>query len=193
MRALLLAFASFALVACSNTPTCPTTAPADGDSCHEAGFTCEEGGGDHQRCSTISTCANNLAPTWSNATTPMCTLTNDPTCSDTLLDTQIGAPCQTAGLTCDYSDGRCACAACSTATTSGLGWACRSWDEGIADQCPTERPTIGSSCKIASQVCRYDNACTVSFGPDLQCISGKWQPLGGAPQVCATPMCAPAT
>jgi hypothetical protein len=179
------------LGACSNTFNCPTGTPTNGDKCTDRGFVCESGGGDHERCSTISTCLNAGAATWSNASDSMCTMTNDAQCGATYTSTNVGDTCPTSGLSCDYPEGRCSCQPCSTGTSMGLSWQCRAWSDGLATNCPSERPAIGSPCTTPTLVCRYFSTASscVSFGPDIECLNERWQPNTGAPVACAEPTC----
>ena len=192
MRAFALASLALALSGCSNLRDCPSSLPASGSSCNHRGFACEFGGGDHDRCSTIATCSNTPTATWSLQSDATCMTTNDSSCSDTFLTTPVGQPCPTPGVSCDYpNDGRCSCVPCTGGTQSGASyaWQCRSWDEDVDVKCPTDRPALGSSCKTDGLLCRYDNKCTVSFGPDIQCLEERWQPLTGGAVTCATPTC----
>jgi len=194
MRAFVWALASLALVTagCSSLPSCPSSAPADGSSCSHRGFVCEFGGGEHDRCSTIATCSNTPTSTWSVEHDSTCTPNNDPSCAVDFNSNAVGSTCPTSGVDCDYTDGRCSCVPCAGGMSSGqtgFAWQCRAWSQDIDAQCPSERPALGSSCKKDGLICRYDNQCTVSFGPDIQCLSERWQPLTGGTTSCATPTC----
>lgn len=191
MRALLVVASLLAaplfLGACGDAFVCPTSPPVDGASCHKRSFGCEAGGsGDHQRCSTISTCTDALTATWSNTKDALCTPQNNEACAADYRSTPIGGDCTTAGLQCDYGEGRCGCLPCGP---SGLNWRCRAWGEGIDSECPSNRPALGSDCAIHSLVCRYDDKCTVSLGPDIQCLDRHWQAVSGGAKACGLPTC----
>jgi len=181
------------LVACGGPPICPVAAPADRSSCEDRGFVCEAGGSAHKRCSTVAICASALDPqdpeaiVWTvSAPATACTQQNDAACPSNFDSVPTATACGTTGLSCDYSVGRCDCLPCSP---SGLNWRCRRWEIGLEARCPTERPQMGSACEVPNLLCRYDDACTVSFGPDLICLNERWQPRTGARRTCAVPTC----
>jgi hypothetical protein len=182
------------LGACGGPPSCPLTPPADGSNCDHRSLVCETGGDAHRRCSTVSACQDKLDPkdpagiAWS-VTPPAtaCTTTNDVSCAATFGGVIAASVCPTAGATCDYTEGRCACVSCNP---TGLNWRCRAWAEGLNDRCPSERPLIGSRCDdLDGLQCRYDDRCGVSLGPDLVCFGGVWTLRLGAPRACAEPVC----
>jgi hypothetical protein len=170
-------------------------APANGGSCDNINFVCEGGGAAHRRCSQVATCTiDPKDPTslaWSTPDTSSCSAQNDPACSTTFGGTMVGQPCPTQGISCDYAEGRCACAPCNGLPAGSLAWQCRKWTDDLdMVNCPAERPAMGTACSIGSDItCRYDNACTVSFGVDLVCRNERWQPRTGARTSCAQPVC----
>ena len=188
MRALFVLLAATALLsACGSAFKCPTSTPGDGTSCDKRAFSCETGGtGNHQRCSTISTCTNAVTSTWSNTKDATCTPQNTDVCATDYESTPIGGTCTTQGLSCDYTAGRCACLPCGP---SGLNWRCRAWADGLDAECPSNRPALGSDCAFPNLVCRYDDKCTVSLGPDVQCLDERWQPASGGAAACSLPTC----
>jgi hypothetical protein len=180
--------------ACGGSPTCPKVVPQDGASCEHRGLTCETGGGLHQRCSTIFSCGDALDPTspthtaWS-VTPPAagCMQANDPACPADFATAPVAKDCPQEGLACDYDQGRCECVPCNP---TGNQWRCRSWsDTTIGSGCPSERPAMGTACDSDGVICRYDDLCRVSLGPDLVCFDGLWQPRIGLPRTCGAPVC----
>jgi hypothetical protein len=193
MKTTMLVFA-LVLAACGSSGTCPATAPMNGDNCGSAGLACEFGGDIHDRCTTTATCQNALDPTnasrnaWSVvAPAGSCMTTNDSTCAATYSAVQVGGVCPTSGTSCDYDEGRCTCVPCTG--TAGLAWECRAWGSGTAQGCPMQRPLLGAKCSVDGVVCSYDSTCNVSFGPDVVCTRGSWQPRNGEPNPCAEPIC----
>ena len=188
MRALFVLLAApLLLAACGSTFSCPTTTPTEGSSCSQRAFSCETGGsGNHQRCSTISTCTNAVSASWDNVKDAMCTAKNDAVCATDFNSTPVGGDCTTQGLSCDYGEGRCECLPCGP---SGLNWRCRAWSAGLDTDCPSERPALGSDCSMPNLVCRYDDKCSVSLGPDTQCLHERWQKASGGAPACSLPTC----
>jgi hypothetical protein len=187
------------LGACSSKATCPLVVPASGATCSSRGLACEAMGGPHQICSTFFDCEDALDPhdptkiAW-KVTPPAngCSVNNDPQCPSDYNSVLLGKACPAAELSCDYSEGRCRCAPCTPTSSypTGTGWQCRGWaDPDIGNGCPSDRPQEGSKCDVNGTVCNYDSTCTVSFGPDLVCTDGAWEPRGGAPRTCGTPVC----
>ncbi len=182
------------LVACSGPPTCPKAPPVNGSNCDHRSLVCETGGDAHLRCTTISACQDKLDPhdpagiAWSVAPpAASCLASNDVSCPVSFGDVSVASVCPTAGVTCDYTEGRCACLACNP---TGLNWRCRAWAEGLNTRCPSDRPLVGSRCDDLEGIqCRYDDGCLVSLGPDLVCFGGLWTLRLGAPRACPQPVC----
>jgi hypothetical protein len=183
------------LTACGGTPVCPKVIPGDGSSCEHRGLVCESGGGAHQRCSTIFSCGDALDPksptnlAWNvSPPDPSCMQVNDSACPADFNSTPVAKDCPSSGLSCDYGEGRCDCMPCNP---SGLAWRCRRWgDVGTSATCPADRPALGTPCDSdGPQSCKYDDNCRVSFGPDLVCFEGLWQPRIGLPRACGVPVC----
>jgi hypothetical protein len=192
MKPTMLALA-LVLTACGGPSNCPPTAPTNNDNCNNQGLACEFGSDIHDRCTVTATCQNALDPDSANrnawsvvAPAPGCSTTNDASCAASYTAVQVGGTCPTAGTSCDYDEGRCTCVPCSP---TGFAWECRAWGTGVSAGCPTQRPLLGSKCDVNGVVCSYDSTCNVSFGPDVLCAGGLWQPRGGIPNPCGEPLC----
>ncbi len=179
---------------CGGPPSCPAGAPPNGSACSDINFVCESGGSAHRRCSSLATCLSARDPNdpgalaWSVPDNSSCSAQNDAMCATSFTGTQVGQACPAQGLSCDYAEGRCSCSPCNP--TPGLAWQCRKWGDNLNTECPSERPVMGTACAINADItCRYDNACTVSFGLDVVCRNERWQPRTGARTTCAAPVC----
>ncbi len=192
-----LAGAVIAVAACGGPAVCPLVAPTNDSDCGDRGLVCESGGTPHRRCSTAAACQDALDPSnptrtaWSVNAPAGCTAENDAACPASYGSVPVAKACPTQGLSCDYAEGRCACVPCnpSDPTASAIAWRCRAWSSGLAAGCPSERPLLGSRCDVDRFGCAYDDACRVSFGPDLVCFNQVWTPRIGAPRTCAAPVC----
>jgi hypothetical protein len=187
------------------TPTglrsaCPVAAPKAGASC-AGSIECEYENASGKG-TTIATCS---APTdggsfeWSlNDTTPPA---NAAACPATFDAIASNGACPNVASTCHYDEGDCRCVCVDQGKS---GWVCEkkapipattaSGSES-AQQCPADRPLLGSACGAAFEglTCVYTQVCGYfSFGPDMICQQGYWDETQvnascGAPPTCTLP------
>lgn len=192
MRITILALA-LGLAACGASFSCPSSQPANGSTCNNLNLACEYSDNTLNLCTTVATCQTALDPNnpgkneWAvTAPAASCTTANPAACPATVDAVPIGQACTPAGTSCVYPEGKCTCVPCDP---SGIAWECRKFGDGLETGCPTMRPLIGSKCKTPNLSCSYDLSCNVSFGPDIVCSNGSWQPTDAQPAPCAPPIC----
>lgn len=182
------------LAACDPWWPCPDRPPVNGESCElrpdRVGDACDYGGDDHGQCTTSAYCnespGDDPQPIW-YVSRP------DETCgilssSCPAFGTLEGDGCVTGA--CEYAEGMCACLSCRNADgTDGAMWHCRAWSD-VGPGCPQARPHAGDACDEDGVFCNYRDCCEgPSFGDDLACKGGVWQPAVNPACSCAELRC----
>ncbi len=152
----------------SGGTSCPSTTPAGGAACPNAGQVCEYAGS--LGCLTRATC-DKSSRKWSLSGPTGCA-TQDPRCPASHAAVPQQSACTATGLECTYAEGVCACNPNPSPVQqidAGSYWRCDS--PGAA--CPALRPPLGSSCSPPDQYCAY-GACARSGGSAVECKNGVW-------------------
>jgi hypothetical protein len=188
--------------ACSSTrpgsTVCPEALPGSGSACPSV-VSCEYGPNADGACATIAWCIA-AAPgtfTWQISSPPAGCGTHGPTCPASFTALPPETACSLSDPVCDYAEGRCACAPCSSgagspSSTEGA-WECLTWPTGGAG-CPTPRPLAGNECTSAQEglTCNYAYLCSgvPEMGPLLVCEHGTWTQTFSTASCVAPPRCA---
>jgi hypothetical protein len=195
---------SDAPVALQDGSPCPVAVPSAQASCPSE-VACEYGGDAHGACRTVATCGGSagamkwtVAPPAEGCAAPV----NPAACPAAYLTLHPASACPIAGgkLSCDYTEGRCACIPCTDEGGLSAEWGCRPWDGAIAlgsyapdasASCPADLPELGAPCDYPDQtLCQYAAQCVgVSLGHSVACADGYWQPATPPPANCVGLTC----
>ena len=150
-------------------PSCPSAPPSNASACSNEALQCEYGTDENLQCDTFARCENQVwvvtIPPGAGATCP----TPQPGASGCpSAPPAMGTTCS-AGASCAYPPGLCACTAPSP-YQSGYEWAC----EQPGTDCPQPRPGAGSACSAMGLICQY-GVCDSSDAPEVfTCMGEEW-------------------
>jgi hypothetical protein len=153
--------------------SCPPSAPEAGTPCTSG--ICEYGTSNVYDCDTIAVCwpppLGPPMPAWivssPDAGGAACQTPPQGMCPASFDAVPRDAGCDGAPSFCDYSQGRCRCAA--DPGTAGPTWSC----QDPAPSCPRPRARLGSDCWQDGLNCAYD-PCGGSDGIAQICANGVW-------------------
>lgn len=161
------------------SPVCPATIPTIGSTCTQETVQCEYGKAWwNVSCDQVVQCDNGR---WAGyqATFEPCTPEpgpNSSACPADFAAVQQGSACTDTSLSCQYSQGTCACQVPLGGPIlldgGGGSWGCTP-EPG----CPVPRPRLGSACSLEGTTCTYEEC---AYGQT--CINGTWQ---SQPEGCA--------
>jgi hypothetical protein len=158
-------------------PPCPPSAPMPGSPCWLPSGLCEYGTSNVAVCDTLAFCSSSGGPfgAWQLSDpdaggASSCQTPPPSGCPASFDIVPRGASCDSAPSFCDYSEGRCRCAAAPG--SSGPTWSC----QDPRPPCPKPRPRLGSACTQEGLVCGYDS-CHNPDGDTQICQAAQWAPL----------------
>jgi hypothetical protein len=157
----------------SGSKGCPESSPTGGAHCSDVGLYCEYGTNQNLECNPLFQCTTKgwlafgvfMCPPSSDCPTSYSSLSSGmPTCPSS------DAPGIAEDLICSFSQGTCLCSDSDDGSPppGGPYWYC----VPATAECPSPRPTIGSTCPTEGTMCNY-GAC--QGGVDILCTGGVWQ------------------
>jgi len=152
---------------------CPVAAPQQGGACGPQGIACEYGTATTQQCDTVATCnGGRWEVVAADMTKSACQTGPASECPATFMAVPVGQHCDFYPVSCDYPQGRCACAVRQSPTVTDASaqatWICPSPDSG----CPLPRPDLGTPC-TGMHECDY-GTCAIPGATAQTCTSGLW-------------------
>lgn len=165
------------------SPSCPSTAPANGVACSSAGLECEYGEDLSLDCNAVATCGDGQWRVTTPKGSPSCPTSNAAACPASKAAARQGDTCTENNLTCTYPNGECRCGtSCGQLPEPGFmpceagaptTWMCSSTPQ---IGCPEVRPRLGASCAVTDPpgiACDYAELPCKSTS--YVCQSGTWR------------------